>query len=1582
MKVYLSLWLVLISHVAFSQGSPWAPIAPFDGPARGGAVSFTIANKIYGGTGTDASQNGMSDFWEYNPNSDEWTQKNDFAGAPRFGAVGFSINGKGYIALGSSDQEEAFFNDVWEYDPIGDEWTQVANFAGTARTGAVVFVKANRAYVGTGRGTEGVNNDFWEFNPISNEWLQVASLPGVARHSASAFCIGTSGYVGTGADAVGNPLNDFWAYNPQQNEWTQKANVGGVPRSGGAAFCIQNIGFIGTGTNEVYLNDFWAYDPQANMWHQIPDFPGSARSGAIAESQGNHAFVGTGTNGAATQDFYQLEARTPQTITFAALPSKTFGDAAFTLTATASSSLAVSFQSSNTDVATISGSTVTIVGAGTTIITASQSGNAGTYAAASVSRELVVSKANQAITFNALPQKNSGDSPFGLTATASSGLPITYVSSNSLVATIIGSTVTITGVGTTTITASQAGNANYNAATSETEDLVVSEILDQTITFNALPAKTFGDAPFGLTATASSGLPVSYESSNTLVATVSGSTVTIVGAGTTTITATQAGNVTYSAADVQTEDLVVSKANQTITFNPLPAKTFADADFQLSATTTSGLPISFQSSNTMVATINGSTVTIVGAGAVTITASQPGNGNILAATSIEQVLTVAKADQTITFSSLPEKVVGDAPFLLTAASSSGLGVIYESNNTLVATISGSTVTIVGGGTATITARQTGNANYNAAAVETEELVVTKASQSITFSSLPSKTFGDAGFQLNASVTSGLPITYQSSNPAVATIMGSTITIVGAGTADITASQPGNTAYNAAPSVVRSLTVAKANQTITLENISIKKTDSAPFTLAATASSGLLVAITSGDAAIATTSGNTITVAGVGQTLIFATQPGNANYNAAPVVTRVLTVNPIVIAGAGQGEMWGIAAGGDNGLGVIYKTNSTGSAYAVKYHFSLGANGTAQPRGRLTIATNGKLYGFAGSGPPPMGGVLFEFDPVTNTYTKKIDLPTGSGRPGRGLVAAPNGKLYGIQVAMGNGNSVIFEYNPANNTYTAKHTFIAPVPPNVPPGDLTYLNGKLYGSTQAGGTFSGGFLFEFDLLTDTFTKHADLSGVTGTSQRGPMVLAPNGKLYGVMSQGGSTSNAGTIFEFDPVTNSLTKRRDLEVSSGRGANGLTLAPNGKFYATAIGGGSIGEGTLFEYDPVANSITKKVDFTLMTGCNPMAPLELGSNGKLYGTTSRGGVSSSYTTLFEFDPATGVTSIRKEFQLSAGVTVSEPLTFRNTIISDQTISFPDLGTREFGTIIELNATSSSGLPITYTSEDPSVASVTGSTLTVRALGATNIIANQSGNNQFTPAPEVMRTLTIVKGKQTITFEQLPDRTMGGPRFTVAASTSSGLPISFHTGGDKVSIIGNEVTILKPGLASISATQSGNSFFEPAQSVARVFCVNPARPTITFSNSGGSMTVTLTSSSTVGNQWFFNNTALVGQTGPTLMTSEPGLYKVQASVDGCTSEISNDFPLIVTGAMLPDTDLKLQMYPNPVSNELHIVWPADAEAELREVAVYDLLGRQLCRQAMTGDEIHLDVRPLQSGAYVVRASRGTTIALQRFQKQ
>lgn len=600
--------------------------------------------------------------------------------------------------------------------------------------------------------------------------------------------------------------------------------------------------------------------------------------------------AGTAVYNAATDVVQSITVdKADQTITFGALAAVTFGDAPFDLTATASSGLGITYTSSDETVATVSGSTVTIVGAGIANITASQAGNDDYNAATNVVQVLTVNSANQTITFGALAAVTFGDAPFDLTATASSGLGVTYASSDETVVTISGSTVTIVGAGTVNITASQAGNDDYNAATDVVQSLTVNKA-NQTITFGALAAVTFGDAPFALTGTASSGLGVTYTSSNENVVTISGSTVTIVGAGTANITASQNGDDDYNAATNVVQSLTVNKANQTITFGALADATFGDAPIALTGTASSGLAVDYESDDPTVAFVDAGNIVIVGAGTTTIFANQSGNSNYNAAPEIEQTLTVNKADQTITFGALTAVTFGDAPFDLTGTTDSGLGITYTSSDETVVTISGSTVTIVGAGTANITASQAGDDDYNAATNVVQSLTVNKANQTITFGALADVTFGDAPFALTGTASSGLGLTYVSSDETVVTISGGTVTVVGAGTANITASQAGNDDYNAATDVVQSINVNKSDQTITFDALADVTFGDAPFNLTATTSSGLGLIYVSSDETVATINGSTVIIVGAGTTNITASQGGDANYNAAADVVQSLTVN--------------------------------------------------------------------------------------------------------------------------------------------------------------------------------------------------------------------------------------------------------------------------------------------------------------------------------------------------------------------------------------------------------------------------------------------------------------------------------------------------------------------------------------------------------------------------------------------------------------------------------------------------------------------------------------------------------------------
>jgi autotransporter-associated beta strand protein len=179
----------------------------------------------------------------------------------------------------------------------------------------------------------------------------------------------------------------------------------------------------------------------------------------------------------------------------------------------------------------------------------------------------------------------------------------------------------------------------YNRALTASE-VAAAMKADNVITFNSIAQKTIGDVDFDPAATASSGLAVSYTSSNTSVATIKDGKVHIVGAGSTVITASQAGDSKFRAATPAAQTLTVVKKEQIITFNALPEKKVSDADFDAGAVASSGLPVSYSSSNENVATIVNGLIHLVGKGITTITASQSGDSIYNAAPSVSQQLTV------------------------------------------------------------------------------------------------------------------------------------------------------------------------------------------------------------------------------------------------------------------------------------------------------------------------------------------------------------------------------------------------------------------------------------------------------------------------------------------------------------------------------------------------------------------------------------------------------------------------------------------------------------------------------------------------------------------------------------------------------------------------------------------------------------------------------------------------------------------------------------------------------------------------------------------------------------------------------
>lgn len=490
--------------------------------------------------------------------------------------------------------------------------------------------------------------------------------------------------------------------------------------------------------------------------------------------------------------------RIAQSITFVALPTQTFGTTPFTLNASASSGLAVSFTSIAPAVCTIYNSTVTLNAGGTCTIEAMQPGDADYTAAPIVTQSFTVNKASQTITFATIPTQAVG-TPLSLSASASSGLTVIFSSITGSRCTISGTTATFIESGTCTIVAEQTGNAAYTAAPEVSQSFSVKQT--QIITFGTISTQTVG-TQLTLSAKASSGLAVSFVSLTTSECTVSGTTATLVATGTCSIQASQSGNSSYSAAPAITQSFTVSKASQTITFAN-PGTQAIGTPLTLSATASSGLAVTYSSITGSRCTVSGNTATFLEAGTCIIYAEQTGNSNYSAATEVSQSFAVKDA-QTITFANPGAQTVGK-PLMLSATASSGLAVTFSSTATGQCTVSGNTVTFVATGTCSIVAMQAGNSTYAAAPTVSQSFTVGKGSQTITFNNPGTQTVGTP-LALTATASSGLTVTYSSITGSRCTVSGNTATFLEAGTCIIYAEQSGNSAYTAAPEVPQSFTV--------------------------------------------------------------------------------------------------------------------------------------------------------------------------------------------------------------------------------------------------------------------------------------------------------------------------------------------------------------------------------------------------------------------------------------------------------------------------------------------------------------------------------------------------------------------------------------------------------------------------------------------------------------------------------------------------------------------------------------------------------------------------------------------------------
>ena len=288
-------------------------------PTRTGGITFSIGNKIYVGLGyndwhgnlSNPNEGCLSDFWEYNIDTKEWTERAPFAygNSPRAGAVAFVCNGKGYVGFGCNDTYLSWlggttYNDLWEYNPQTDTWTQKTSCPGLPRHSAVAVSINNNGYVGTGVGLNTIVSDWWKYDPVNDNWIQRLSIP-LSNCGLTAAVVNDKIFV-TG-------VSSNFQYDPTLNTWTTKANFPAGARYYAKSFTINDTMYVCGGGTAPFTDcssiltsgEVWAYVASSNIWIQKANMPlGNISNGCAISAAGKGFYISGGSQQACLSNGY------------------------------------------------------------------------------------------------------------------------------------------------------------------------------------------------------------------------------------------------------------------------------------------------------------------------------------------------------------------------------------------------------------------------------------------------------------------------------------------------------------------------------------------------------------------------------------------------------------------------------------------------------------------------------------------------------------------------------------------------------------------------------------------------------------------------------------------------------------------------------------------------------------------------------------------------------------------------------------------------------------------------------------------------------------------------------------------------------------------------------------------------------------------------------------------------------------------------------------------------------------------------------------------------------------------------------
>jgi len=372
----------------------------------------------------------------------------------------------------------------------------------------------------------------------------------------------------------------------------------------------------------------------------------------------------------------------------------------------------------------------------------------------------------------------------------------------------------------------------------------------------------------------------------------------------------------------------------------------------------------------------------------------------------------------------------------------------------------------------------------------------------------------------------------------------------------------------------------------------------------------------------------------------------------PVTNDYTTLQTFSDAAGGSGEGrvivynnkiygWLLNGGYSKGVSSLFEFNPANNQFVL--NITLGGKELQVPQGELMYYKH-KLYGAATYGGTLNGGGIYAFDLQTQTFEVKVPMAQTSGRFfDQGGFLLHNDKFYGVTSTGGaNDKGTLFQYDPNSNAYTKLFDFGGADGDN-PYGQLVLFNGKMYGTCSTGSTNNEGTIFEFNPATNVVTTKVAFDGTRGAGPNCGLTVY-NGRLFGVTGHGGANDH-GVVFEYLPLPNALVKLADFQSNTTGNApvSKLTVYNNRLWGVTHSSSLGTYEGTIYEFDPATNVLSKKVQLLPLTGQMAMAGMTL-HNNKFYGMTNLGGNGYLQGVVFEYDPATNNYSVKTDFEPLTG--------------------------------------------------------------------------------------------------------------------------------------------------------------------------------------------------------------------------------------------------------------------------------------------------------------------------------------------------